>query len=154
MTTSFSQTGGEMKSTWTDFRFTYRIKWFQPVLAVGHCEIQGKRTEPVEEEAVDTTCITAGAGLDFKYDVSKTLVAHFDSLFMSSSNSRDADGRDIAIGTRTDFEAGVTFHLPLEGLGVLTGYRLRTFSIDLGFENPKLEMQTGPIFGLGYGLTL
>jgi hypothetical protein len=154
MDTKFTQANGSMASTWTDFRFSYRIKWFQPTLAIGHCEIKAKQSDPTSTEVVDASCITAGGGLDMKYDVSKTLIAHFDTLLMSPTSARDRTGKEVTIGPRTDLEAGVTFYLPVDGLGILTGYRLRTFSLDIDDSGPKLEMQTGPFLGFTYGLSL
>ncbi len=154
MSTSFTQLDGKMSSSWTDVSVGYQIKWFKPSLSFGTCHFIAETADQSDSQLMDTLCTTVGGGFDVDYSVTKVIQVFLDTQAMKPDLARDLEGRDVSIGLRSDLEAGVIFKLPVPGVEITTGFRLRKFSITTEAYGTTSEMQTGPVLGLSYGLAL
>ena len=148
-----------MSSSWTEVQVGYKIKWFKISIAGGTCHLTATSSEDdlaagEDPELMDATCQTLGAAFDLEYDITKVFQVYVDSKVMKPDTIRDLEGRDVGIGLRSDFSAGVDFTLPLKGLKLMTGVRLRKYTLTTDSLGTKAEMLTGPFLGASYGLSL
>jgi hypothetical protein len=146
-TTTFTQKNSDMETEWTDFVLSYRIWWFSPSLMVGSCAIKSS----VDDTSIfDALCSTSGAGLKGEMPVGANAVAHFDTMFINGKTTRDITGRNIRVGARADIDAGISLRV-LTFLDLNTGYRYRNYSVSVDGSKAS-EIETGPYFGMNFGL--
>lgn len=145
--TAFTQNKSDMETAWTDFVLSYRLWWFSPSLIVGSCELNSSVNDA---EIFNAICITSGAGLNGEMLVGANAVAHVDTMFLNGKTTRDLAGRNVRVGARADIDTGVSLRV-LTFLDLNTGYRYRNYSISVD-GNKASEIETGPYFGMNFGL--